>query len=66
MTKIVKINDKASGVKKDLISKFGEMIYHTEGVQSVVIKVNFQDGSNIGFRRCEADDSIDEMLEEEE
>ena len=61
MTKIVKIKPRAYNVKKEFISKFGEMVYHSEGVESVSIRVNFEDGSNLGFKRDEGMDNIDIM-----
>jgi len=61
MTKIVKLKPKAYSISKELISRFGEMVYHAEGVESVCIEVDFKDGSNLGFKRDECMDNIDIM-----
>jgi len=59
MTKIIKLKPKGYSVSKELISKFGEMVYHAEGVESVCIEVDFKDGSNLGFRRDEGRDTVE-------
>ena len=59
MVKILKIKGKEYSVSKEMISKFGEIVYHSKGVDSVFIKVNFSDGSNIGFRRSEGEDEME-------
>ena len=64
--KIVKMKPKAYSVKKELISKFGELVYHSEGVESVFIKINFADGSSIGFRRSEGDDAVESIFGDDE
>mgnify|MGYP000327270957 CR=1 FL=1 len=54
-----------SKVTRKIISKFGESIYHYPEVKSVFIKVCFKDGSNIGFRRDEEEDTFNEIMKEE-
>jgi hypothetical protein len=62
--KIYKIQKGDSKVTRKLISKFGESIYHYPEVKSVFIKVNFKDGSTLGFKRDEEEDTFDELLRE--
>jgi len=67
--KIAKITEDETKISRKLISKFGESIYHCPDVESVIIKVNFKDGSSIGFRRDECEDDFDRLFvadEEEE
>jgi len=60
--KIVKIDDAKTKVKREMISKFGESIYHSDGVDEVFIKVKFKDGSSIGYERCEDDDDVEMLM----
>jgi hypothetical protein len=62
--KIYKIQKGDSKVTRKLISKFGESIYHYPEVKSVFIRVNFKDGSTIGFKRDEEEDTFDELIRE--
>ena len=59
--KTVKITDKniSSSVSRDVIVQFGEMIYNYDEIKSVEIRVNFKDGSNIGFQRSEQVDAFE-------
>jgi hypothetical protein len=63
--KIVKLQKGDSKVSRKIISKFGESVYHYPDVKSVFIKINFKDGSNIGFKRDEEEDTFDEIVREE-
>ncbi len=56
---------KNSRVNRKLIANFGESVYSCPEIRSVFIKVNFKDGSNIGFRRDEDEDALQNFLEEE-
>lgn len=60
--KIIKVGDNKTKVKRGMISKFGESIYHTNEVKGVFIKVEFKDGSNIGYQRDEDDDEVEVMM----
>ena len=61
--KIAKITkEEEQKVSRKVISKFGEAIYHCPEVSSVFIKVNFKDGSSIGFRRDENEDDFDRLF----
>jgi len=64
--KILKVSDGKTKVKREVISKFGESIYHCEEVKSVVVRVEFKDGSSIGFERDEDDDEVEHLMSEEE
>jgi len=56
--KIAKLN-KNKNITKEMVSQIGEFLYHSEGVKSLFMRVNFDDGSTIGFRRNSTDDKID-------
>lgn len=57
--------DKAKNSKVDrkIISNFGEAVYQCPEIRSVFIKVNFKDGSNIGFRRDEDEDEFQDFFD---
>ena len=59
--KLQKIDPK---LDRKLISRVGEKIYHSDGVESLIIKVNFKDGSTIGYRRSENKDAFERAVEE--
>jgi len=61
--KIAKITkEEEQKVSRKVISKFGEAIYHCPEVSSVFIKINFKDGSSIGFRRDEGEDDFERLF----
>jgi len=41
---------------KDIITKFGELIYSNPDVEHIIINVNFKNGIAIGFRKSRMDD----------
>ena len=62
--KIYKVDkNKNSKVDRKVISNFGEALYRCPEIRSVFIKVNFKDGSNIGFRRDEDEDDFQDFFE---
>ncbi len=61
--KIVKFQKEDSKISRKVISQFGESVYSCQDVKSVLIKINFKDGSTIGFRRDEEEDDIKDMIE---
>ena len=63
--KIVKLKKDggSSKISRKLVSSFGENIYHSPDIQAVSIKVEFKDGSTIGFYR---DESLDKWEDDEE
>lgn len=63
--KIVKIKPGKETINRKLISSFGEKVYHSEGVSRIFIKVYFEDGSSIGFKRDMDEDEYEEILKEE-
>ena len=67
MTKTLKLNDALNKTKisREAISKFGEMVYHTDEVESIDIKINFKDGTIIGYRRHERKDDFDREMDSE-
>lgn len=64
--KTLKLSKTNSKVGRELISKMGEAIYHSDGIKSVKIIVSFKDGSQIGFHRSEEKDDIDRIMEDDE
>ena len=42
------------------------MIYHSDGVESVMMRINFNDGSSIGFSRREDEDDMENLFKEDE
>jgi len=68
MTKTLKLNGdlNVAKISREVISKFGEMVYHTEEVESIDIKINFKDGTVIGYKRHERKDDFDRAVDEED
>ncbi len=64
--KIIKLNKSEQKIDRQLITSFGDAIYNKDGVESIEIKINFKDGSNIGYKRHEIKDRIDKEMEEED
>ena len=60
--KLVNLKSSQTKIKREHILGFGESIYHDPGVRSVVIKVAFKDGSNVGFHKDEDDDDIESLF----
>jgi len=54
---------KNSKVDRKIISNFGEAVYGCPEIRSVFIKVNFKDGSSIGFKRDEDEDDFQDFFE---
>ena len=52
-----------SRLERELISKFGNAVYQCPDVKSVSMRINFKDGSSLGFRKDEEEDDFDNMLE---
>ena len=61
--KIIKLKKENSKISRKLVSSFGENIYHSPEVQGVSIKVEFKDGSTVGYYR---DESVDKWEEDKE
>lgn len=61
--KIVKLEKEDSKISRKVISQFGENVYSCPDVKSVLIKINFKDGSTLGFRRDEYEDEIKDIIE---
>ena len=67
MTKIVRVKEeKKRGISRILVQRFGESVYRSEGVKSIIINIRFQDGSNIGFKRDEGEDDCECFFEDDE
>jgi len=49
---------------RENIARLGETVYHSSDVKSVMINIEFEDGSSIGFHR-EEDDEENNQLEGE-
>ncbi len=60
MVKIIKAQKINKKINTELLSKFGEFVYHSEGVEGIVIQVEFSNGTGIRFRRSHEDDDIEE------
>ena len=54
---------KNSKIDRKIISSFGEVVYGCPEIKSVFIKVNFKDGSSIGFKRDEDEDDFQDFFE---
>ena len=63
--KRVEIDNVSSKVTREFIAKMGHKIYQDSGVDGVLIKVSFKDGSAIGFRKDEYEDDFENLFEEE-
>lgn len=62
--KRVEIDSVNSKVTREFISKIGHKIYQDSGVDGILIKVSFKDGSAIGFRKDEFEDDFEGLFEE--
>ena len=54
---------KNSKISRKIISNFGEAVYSCPEINSVFIKVNFKDGTSIGFKRDEEEDDVQDFFE---
>lgn len=62
--KIYKFNkNKNSKISRKIVSNFGEAVYSCPEIKSVFIKINFKDGTSIGFKRDEEEDDVQEFFE---
>jgi len=61
--KTVKLEKEEFKISRKLISQFGESVYSCPEVKTVSIRINFKDGSTIGFKRDEDEDDIKDMIE---
>ncbi|MEI6058949.1 MAG: hypothetical protein WCP89_04225, partial [archaeon] len=67
--KTLKTNKKESKVTRELITAFGERIYHQDEVKETRMMVRFKDGSSIEYHRAETKDlreKIEKEIEEED
>ena len=65
--KTLKINSSSKKmVTRELISRLGEKIYHSQGVDAILLKVKFNDGSSISFKRSELGDKFERAIAEED
>lgn len=60
--KTVKLNPEEQKINRELIAKIGETIYQSPGIDSVLIKVSFKDGTTVEFKRKELEDEINGFL----
>lgn len=63
--KVIKLGKSDLKIDRKVIRTFGETVYGLDDVDSVSIKVNFKDGSTLGFNRRERQDNFDRAMEEE-
>jgi len=64
--KIVKFQKeeiKKTKIKREYISHMGERIYQDPEVRAVSIKIEFKDGSQLGFYRDEDEDAFEKLIE---
>lgn len=61
--KIYNNNEDILEMYKDFINKFGEIAYEDENINSISIKINFQDGSSLGYKKDREEDEIKKMIE---
>lgn len=64
--KTLRLSKRDIKIDRQVVRKFGEAVYQVEDVESVSIKVDFKDGSTLGFKRHERQDNFDRAMEEEE
>jgi len=62
--KTIKLTKEHHKIDRDLIKSFGEIVYACEDVKSVLVKISFRDGSNVGFKRCEEEDEFESLIKE--
>jgi len=62
MTKILRVGKKETKVTNQMISKIGETLYHNEGINSVQIKINFQDGTVVGYKKMQEEDDWEDFF----
>jgi len=67
MVKVYKIKpvDKAP-LTREAIAKIGQSLYLSDDIKAVKIRINFKDGSAIGFKRSEEQDTMEDFIEEME
>ena len=59
MVKIIKAQKIDSKINRELLTKFGEFVYHSEGVESVDFEVGFVNGIGMKFKRDHDEDRIE-------
>ena len=62
--KRVTICSDVSAIDRKTIAKIGNSIYAEEDVDAVFMRINFKDGSIMGFEKSEITDKIEEHVEE--
>jgi len=62
--KTINLNDETIQINREIVSKIGEIFYRSSGVESVLIKIDFKDGSYIGFNREELEDDVKRRIGE--
>lgn len=62
--KRVTFSSEDSTIDRKTIAKIGNSVYAEKDVDAVFIRVNFKDGSIIGFEKSEITDKIEEHVEE--
>ena len=62
--KVMKISQNHGRITREVISNFGQSLYKYDEVKTVLIKVKFKDGCEIGFKRDEEEDELEEFFKE--
>ena len=55
-------SEKREVVTRELVSGFGETLYHCPEVDSILIKIAFKDGSCVSFKRGEIEDTMNHIF----
>ncbi|MFA5856068.1 MAG: hypothetical protein WC867_01820 [Candidatus Pacearchaeota archaeon] len=66
MVKIVNLGIEKSNLTREKIASLGNDIYNNPEVKSVLIHVEFKDGSSIRFERDEFEDKIENVVEDDD
>ena len=62
--KVMKISQNHGRITRELVSNFGQSLYKYDEVRTVLIKVKFKDGCEIGFKSDEEEDELEEFFKE--
>ena len=61
--KIIKQDLEKKAVTREMVSNIGNTIYCCKGVRSIDLEIKFNDGSNLGFKKDEMDDSFEDTMD---
>ena len=53
--KALKFKENQPKITREIVKTFGETVFHTGDVSSIMISIEFKDGSALGFRKEDRD-----------